>query len=542
MVLMLSTLSFTSYQISNAQCNGLKGPNLLGAKGTFSSPFITVNTAASECISAGTFTFNPIGNIGNALVNCSVSGNAVPCSDYLYTGASDGLRPEFRYTFLKNLGDRNGTNCIRGINDWKGRDHTGDGGYFMAVNGARNIGFSPVFFQIKSIPVCRGATYEFSAWVLNLQPGVGPDPTSPNISFTVNGTVIASSGLVASTRDASWVKVGGTFTATTDSVNLQVVNNTFVAGGNDLGLDDISFNVCQSQISVARTGSTSNCSGTDINLLFTVTDNIQSNTWYKWQSSTDGGTTFNDITSGAQATFIGNSYSLNYNIGIVNSLMNGYTYRLAVSTSQVGLSNPECIYFNDFTVLVTDCGPLPVKLTSFAGRFNDGKSMLNWQTSQEINNDRFEILRSSDGIDFIKIGSVKSNANSNTNTNYTFLDNNVSQISGYTVFYKLKQVDFDGKVSYSSIIKIILGSKSKFEVFPNPFSNNFTLSFGAPKTLTGVLKIQNSAGVLVYSQSVNILKGNNSLLINNLPTLSTGIYYATIVNADLSLKIKLQKQ
>ena len=538
---LLTVIILCSNQIAKSQCNGIKGPNLLGAKGTFSAPFITPNLNASNCASSGSNTFNPIGNVGNALVGCSSLGNLVPCSDYIYTDKSDGLRPEFRYTFLKTLGDRNGTNCIRGINDWKGKDHTGDGGYFMVVNGARNVGFSPIFFQIKSIPVCVGATYEFFAWVLNLQPGVGPDSTSPNVSFKVNGNVIANSGLIASTRDASWVRVGGSFTATTNTVDLQVVNSTFVPGGNDLGIDDISFNVCQSQISVVRTGSTSNCSGVNVSTTFTVTDFTQKNTWYKWQSSTDGGTSFTDISNGEQATFVGNSYPLNYNVGIINSSMNGYKYRLVVSTSLEGLLKPECLYFNDYTVLVTDCGPLPVKLTSFTGNYVNGKSLLDWKTSQEINNDRYEILRSLDGETFTKIATVKGSANGNIINKYSYEDYTLSQITSNNIFYRLKQIDLDGKVTFSSVIKIILNSKFRFDIFPNPFNTNFTLSFAATNNSNGSVEIRNNAGTLMYKQFLNIKKGNNSILMNNLPNLSSGIYFVLVNNAELSLKKKLQK-
>jgi hypothetical protein len=540
MFLILTTVSLTSYQISKAQCNGLKGPNLLGAKGTFSTPFITVNTTAEACASAGTNTYNPIGNVGNALVGCSTPGIAIPCSDYTYTDVYKGLFPEFRYTILKTLGDNTGTNCIRGLNGWRGKDHTGDGGYFMVVNGAPNTSNSPVFFQIKTIPVCVGATYEFSAWVLDLTPGTGTSISSPNISFKVNGITIANSGPIDATNNATWVKVGGTFTATTSNVDLQVVNATFVAGGNDLGLDDISFNVCQSQIAVIKVGSSSNCSGNNVSALFTVTDNSQNNTWYKWQKSTDGGATFIDSTIGAQATYVGNSYTLTNNIGVVNSNMNGYKYRLVVSTSQVGLSTPDCIYYNDYTLLVADCGPLPVQLTSFTGRYAGGKSILDWQTSQELNSNGFELLRSLDGENFVKVASINSIGNSNTKRNYYYQDN-IGDISGNTVYYRLKQIDIDGKSTFSSIVKITLGSRLTLNIFPNPFPNNFTVAFGAIKASNANFRIQNATGLLVYSKTINVAKGNNSVLINNLPALGSGVYYVTISNDELNLNARLQK-
>jgi len=539
--IILAVISMCSYQTADAQCNGVKGPNLLGAKGTFSAPFITENIGAAACITSGSNTYNPAGNIGNALSGCITAGTAVPCSDYNYTSASSGLTPEFRYSILKTVGDNNGGNCIKG--DWRGKDHTGDGGYFMAVNGSPSTLSSPVFYKIKSIPVCIGATYEFSAWVINLLPATSiyaKDGAQPNISFRVNGTVIANSGLIPFTNTPTWVKVSGSFVATTDLMNLEVINATSVAGGNDLGLDDITFNVCQSQIAVNGPAGNSVCSGSSVSVNYVVTDNLQANTWYKWQVSTDGGTTFSNINSGAQASYVGNSYTLTNDLGVVNSSMNGYKYRLAVSTSQAGLSNPDCIYYNDYTLIVTDCGPLPVQLTSFTGRYAAGKAILDWQTSQELNSDRFELFRSTDGQDFEKVTSIKSAGNSNTIKNYSYQDNITGNAGNY-VYYRLKQIDIDGKATFSSIVKLNLAAKTSFEVFPNPFTNNFTLSFGANKTATATIRIQNSAGNLVFSKTINVIKGNNSVVMNNLPILGAGVYYVTVFNEEINFNGKLQK-
>ena len=534
----LSALVFIcSNQTTQAQCNGVKGPNLLGAKGTFSAPFITVNTNAASCTRSGSNTYNPPGNVGKALAGCDNIGSALPCSDYRYTAASAGLSPEFRYSILKTVGNVNGGNCIKG--DWRGSDHTGDGGYFMAVNGAPNGTYSPVFYRIKSIPVCIGATYEFSAYVINLLPGTGTNANSPNISFKVNGVVIANSGLIAGTTTATWVKVGGSFTATTATVDLEVVNATAVEYGNDLGLDDISINVCQSRVAVE--GPATTCSGNNVSINYTVTDNSQTNTWYKWQRSIDGGSAYADISSGAEAVYTDNNYTLTNDLGVVTSAMNNYKYRLAVSTSQAGLINPDCIYFNDYTLIVADCSPTPVQLTSFTGKYTTGKSLLDWQTSQEVNSERFEIFRSTDGSDFVKIASVKSSGNSNTIRNYSFQDN-ITGHAGNTVYYRLKQVDIDGRATFSSVVKLNITSNNSFEVFPNPFSNSFTLSFNASKVSTAALRIQNSAGNLVFSKQIKITKGNNSLLMNNLPTLATGVYYISVYNDELNFNGKLQKQ
>src|ERR1035437_3911531 len=137
---------------SQAQlCPGVHGPNLLGAKGTFSAGYITVNLGAATCLSSGTNTYNPLGNVGNALTGCSTTpGSMIPCSDYNYTATTGGMQLEFTYSILKVMGDASGSNCIHDP-IWIAKDHTGDGGYFMAVNGAPNSSLSTLFYQIKTI-------------------------------------------------------------------------------------------------------------------------------------------------------------------------------------------------------------------------------------------------------------------------------------------------------------------------------------------------------------------------------------------------------
>ncbi len=297
----------------------------------------------------------------------------------------------------------------------------------------------------------------------------------------------------------------------------------------------------QSSAVVTRvTDQTSNCSGNNVTVDFVVEDNSKTNTWYKYQQSTDGGMTYTDISTPAQATFVGNSYTSSYNIGVVISGMNGYKYRLTVAKTESGLAAPECLSVSDFTLNVFECGPLPIQLSSFTGKFDGGRSLLSWQTNQELNIDRFELMRSTNGVDFIKVASIKGAGNSSTVKNYSYQDN-INGMSGKAVYYRLMQVDLNGKTNFSAIVKLSLGSKNKFELFPNPFTNGFTVSFSAGKSSIATLRIQNSAGNLVYSKSISVTKGNNSVVINSLPTMASGVYYFSIDNEDLNLKGKLQK-
>ncbi len=541
--IVLSVLCLGASQVANAQV----GPNLLGAKGTFSAPYITVNNSAGSCTSDGSNSYSPLGNIGTQLNGCSVGGAFLPCSDYKYSAANGGLVPEGTYTLIKNIGNASGGNCVHGA--WQGQDHTGDGGWFLAVNGAPDKTVSPVFYQIKSIPVCIGTKYEFSAWVINILPKAHPAAVAgsePNISFKVNGQVISTSGPIAYAPTPTWVKVGGTFIATTNTVDLQVVNATQVASGNDLGLDDISFSVANSNVAITGANNAplpgAICENFDVSLNYIVTDIAQQNIYYKWQKSIDGGATFADSSIGFQtAAFSGNTYTLPLVIKNVSPKMNGYKYRLVVATSPEGLVNADCSNFNDYTLIVNSCAPTPVTMTSFNGRYSNGVSYLDWQTSQELNSDRFEIYRSYDGQDFSLVGTVKSAGNSNVVKNYTYQDNSLN--AGNYVYYRLKQIDQNGKFVFSSIIRIAAASKNAgIEVFPNPFINNFTASFSATKTADATLILRNTIGQPVFQKTIKVNKGNNSIQVSNLPNLNPGVYYLTIANDDINYNSKLQKR
>jgi hypothetical protein len=541
--ILLAVISLLSLQSAFDQtgtlCDGNKGPNLLAARGTFSIPYITPNANADACIQSGTNSYNPLENVGSKIEPCGdPSGNIFPCSDYNYTAVQNGMQPEFTYSIVKIMGDESGSNCLHSP-IWIAADHTGDQGYFLAVNGRPDIDQTPIFYQIKSIPVCVNAIYEFSAWVINMMPPGGSVDASPSISFVVNGTdTIGTSGHIP--YDHQWHKVGGQFMATTGLVDLKVVNSTAVAGGNDLGLDDISFNVCQSKITV--NGPAVGTEGSTVSPTYTIIDASQTNTVYQWQVSRNAGITFTNITGGT-IIYTNGVATLSYDITNVSSDLsqpnaNGNIYRLVVAASRGGLITPDCHYFNDYTLVVAEGGPTPVKLTSFNGDYSNGVARLNWQTSQELNNDRFELYRSYDGNNFELATSIAGAGNSSVPKNYTYQDH--INLDG-NVYYKLKQVDIDGKFSFSNIIKLSSNdAKASFKIYPNPVVNNFAASFSAPKSGVATLLIRNTSGQTVYKKSLSIIKGDNTVSIGA-QQFSTGMYYINIINDEINYSGKLQK-
>lgn len=126
-----------------------------------------------------------------------------------------------------------------------------------------------------------------------------------------------------------------------------------------------------------------------------------------------------------------------------------------------------------FTLGNTNLGsPLPVKLVSFKATPQADAILLEWKTATEINNDFFQIQRSTGSEDWTEIDKIKGAGNSNEPIQYLRYDNQPIQGVSY---YRLKQTDFDGQVDYSPIVAVHYEGASTIQVFPNPSTGIFTI-------------------------------------------------------------------
>ena len=124
--------------------------------------------------------------------------------------------------------------------------------------------------------------------------------------------------------------------------------------------------------------------------------------------------------------------------------------------------------------LLKFCAPpptLPVTLTEFHAQYEgDGKTMLEWNTETEVNNDRFEIQRSVDGQNFNTIGTLAGSGTTSQTVKYTYLDQGVDALGADLVYYRLRQVDIDGKSELSQVVMVKpkLKDGARVRVWPNP--------------------------------------------------------------------------
>lgn len=194
-----------------------------------------------------------------------------------------------------------------------------------------------------------------------------------------------------------------------------------------------------------------------------------------------------------------NFVSLNLNMAAFSNLstltirFHGYN-----STNGSGTLAFDEIAFNLVTVL-------PVELAYFDGQIEDNSTVLDWATYSEENNRYFEVMHSTDGIGFELLDRVEGVGNTVEYNDYQFVHNNPENGKNY---YRLRQIDFDGQLSYTDIIMveheaIRIGD---VKVFPNPTVDDINIQLPQNDVSTNVM-IYNMNGQIM--QSVNDVYDNN---------------------------------
>lgn len=162
---------------------------------------------------------------------------------------------------------------------------------------------------------------------------------------------------------------------------------------------------------------------------------------------------------------------------------------------------------------------LPITLREFNASVQSGKTvLLQWTTDQETNNDHFDIERSKDGNQFSSIGSVKGRGNSSSQSRYTWID---SFPAPGIDEYRLRQVDLDGKYSYSAIksVSIDATERNTISAYPNPVTDYLTISSPIAERIISV-NIYNATGVQVTKYTG--VSGNTATL--SMRAMPSGVY------------------
>jgi Secretion system C-terminal sorting domain len=189
-----------------------------------------------------------------------------------------------------------------------------------------------------------------------------------------------------------------------------------------------------------------------------------------------------------------------------------------------------CALFQDIGWdMAGDCATvLPVELSNFQAQNVSNRNMLTWTTLTEHNNKSFKIERSADGKNFSEIGEVKGAGITDFPRSYSYYDEIPLSIS----YYRLRQIDYDGKEKPSKIVSVSLKENKDFVIFPNPTKDK--ISFNASGFEPNRVVVYNNLGQIVIDKDYQI----NELDVSSLPM---GIYELELISNNLKLNKRFVK-
>lgn len=540
--------------------NGLSLSNVFENNGTFGTGKPRNRGSASTIVPGGALGYNFVTADANnpndgsyAIVNNSSDAGS---SNTSFNGTFNAAKI---FDIFDIIGDHTGaTNQALGNPPVDTAANRPGGGYMLLVN-ASYLTNAAVTQTITD--VCKNTYYEFSAWFRNICARCGADSLGnssttwgtgwpanpaylswpgndsagarPNLAFEINDTTYYTSGDLPydKTQTNPWKKRGFLFLNSMDSFKITIRNNSPGGGGNDWVMDDVGLSACVPSLGMNYTPYVLGCSDAAsvfVNLICKVRYAYNgSYLYYRWQRSTDNGASWTDIFTGGPAvpTMVSGQweYSTNYSF-LANGSDSGYRYRVIVATTLANLDSRTCAFNdNNYTYLrFLRCNALLITdLLSFKGQLLGNSALLNWRTANEQNFSHYEIEKSFNGINFVKIGEVVGRGLPGE-MQYSFTDPDILTGKAY---YRLKMVNNDGAYHYSKVV-LLSPNGYVFDVKPgaNPFVGNLPIDYVLPQDGVIDVILFDAVGKSVYRKNILSRKGMNNAILELPGSLASGIY------------------
>lgn len=217
------------------------------------------------------------------------------------------------------------------------------------------------------------------------------------------------------------------------------------------------------------------------------------------------------------------------NVYVTGAFLNTVDFDPGTGSASSIITAPN--FYDIYIARYNTSGSLPVELLDFTAKLIQNKQavQVNWSTASQTNNAYFEVERSKDGIRFELIGRVQGCLNCTGARQYELNDNN--PYSGFS-YYRLKQVDLDGKFSYSNVAFVDMAEivKSVMQVYPNITDGAYTVKIknnGAKRQ--AIIQLINAEGRSIHLQTIQLNEGNNTFdysLSEQIP----GVYYIRLTD------------
>ncbi|MBK7338346.1 MAG: T9SS type A sorting domain-containing protein [Saprospirales bacterium] len=161
---------------------------------------------------------------------------------------------------------------------------------------------------------------------------------------------------------------------------------------------------------------------------------------------------------------------------------------------------PNTITATYLNGVLTVSSVLPVTWRSFRATPNERNGVdLLWSTASEANNEGFDVERSANGRDWEPIAFVPGAGSTSEIQTYQYTDPAyaIASAGAALIYYRLKQIDFDGSFDYSPIRIVEIRNQRDIRVYPNPADEEVTISFAEPTTVRGIVRMYSQQNRLV---------------------------------------------
>ncbi|MEI6946705.1 T9SS type A sorting domain-containing protein [Paraflavisolibacter sp. H34] len=188
---------------------------------------------------------------------------------------------------------------------------------------------------------------------------------------------------------------------------------------------------------------------------------------------------------------------------------------------------------------VADQIVLPLTLLRFGTAVTDHQVQLNWLTAEEKNVDHFEVERSTNSRNFIRIHSQAARGKGAVQTAYAAVDN---EPAAGTNYYRLKMVDKDSSFKYSEVKSVNFRAKGiQVTAYPNPFEQSVQLNIRAEKATLAHISVTDFLGRRILQQTVSLTAGSNQVALP-VSAWQAGLYQVQVIAGDQVTTSKLVKQ
>ena len=186
------------------------------------------------------------------------------------------------------------------------------------------------------------------------------------------------------------------------------------------------------------------------------------------------------------------------------------TVALEVNRTGLSLSNLNNTWYIGTKDITTS--PLPVQLLSFDAQLTpSGVVDIHWSTAMEVNNKRFTVERSQDGIVYSTVAEVAGAGNSNMVLNYSAVDEHPYTGKSY---YRLRQTNDDDQSTFSRVVVVDVAKDVALGLYPNPARTNLQVTFTAQTGGPVMTKIVDAGGRVMGTYNGMAMMGVNTLTFN----------------------------